>query len=71
MRKLKIGKSSEAVGIHPRVLKELLEIISFPLTIIFKTSIAQGKLPDEWKNANAAKRETDKYQDVKWTDNMQ
>ena len=52
LSKLKIGKSPGPDGIHPRVLKELLEVISLPLTIIFKTSIAHGKLPDEWKNAN-------------------
>ena len=67
LSKLKIGKNPGPDGIHPRVLKELLEVISLPLTIIFKTSIAHGKLPDEWKNANVTaiyKKETDKYQEI-------
>ena len=52
LSKLKIGKSPGPNGIHPSVLRELLEVISLSLTIIFKTSIAHGKLPDEWKDAN-------------------
>jgi len=40
------------VEIHPRMLKELAEIIYEPLTIIFNESLRTGKLPNEWKLAH-------------------
>ena len=39
-------------GIHPKVLKELVEILAKPLTIIFNTSIQTGIVPDLWKIGN-------------------
>ena len=38
--------------IHPRVLKELSEIIYFPLYCIFRQSLDIGVLPETWKVAN-------------------
>ena len=45
-------KSPGPDGIHPRVLNELADCISIPLSIIFNTSLTTGKLPKEWKQAN-------------------
>ena len=37
---------------HPRVLKELGETISQPLSIIMTKSLEEGSLPSCWKSAN-------------------
>ena len=50
--KLKTFKSPEPEGVHPRVINELADCISIPLSTIFNTSLTTGKLPIEWKQAN-------------------
>ena len=39
-------------NIHPRVLKEVLSVVSEPLYLIFKKSIELGKIPSKWKLAS-------------------
>ena len=39
-------------GIPTRVLKELKEEVTGPLTILFQKSIDTGKIPDDWREAN-------------------
>uniref|UniRef100_A0A8B9CM06 Reverse transcriptase domain-containing protein n=1 Tax=Anser brachyrhynchus TaxID=132585 RepID=A0A8B9CM06_9AVES len=39
-------------GIHPRVLRELADIIAGPLSIIFQRSWEPGEVPVNWKLAN-------------------
>ena len=48
---MKISKSPGPDEIHPRVLYELRDIISLPLSIIFETSVNSGQMPDDWKIA--------------------
>uniref|UniRef100_A0A803TV46 Reverse transcriptase domain-containing protein n=1 Tax=Anolis carolinensis TaxID=28377 RepID=A0A803TV46_ANOCA len=38
--------------LHPRVLKELAEVISEPLAIIFESSWRTGEVPADWRRAN-------------------
>ncbi|CAM4538200.1 unnamed protein product [Lepidochelys olivacea] len=38
--------------LHPRVLKELADVIAEPLAIIFENSWRSREVPDDWKNAN-------------------
>uniref|UniRef100_A0A803T570 Reverse transcriptase domain-containing protein n=1 Tax=Anolis carolinensis TaxID=28377 RepID=A0A803T570_ANOCA len=45
-------KSPGPDRLHPRVLKELAEVISEPLTIIFKSSWRTGEVPGDWRRAN-------------------
>ena len=49
---LKINKSPGPDKLHPRLLKELSEVLSYPLSLIFKKSVDTGKIPCEWKYAN-------------------
>ena len=53
LSKLKIDKSPGPDDLHPRVLYELHQVISKPLTNLFNSSIQEGKLPipNEWKTA--------------------
>ena len=43
------SKSPGQDGLHPRVLKELKDVIALPLSIIFNISINEGELPLDWK----------------------
>uniref|UniRef100_A0A8C3KZU3 Reverse transcriptase domain-containing protein n=1 Tax=Chrysolophus pictus TaxID=9089 RepID=A0A8C3KZU3_CHRPC len=38
--------------IHPRVLRELAEVIAKPLSIIYQCSLLTGEVPEDWKLAN-------------------
>ncbi|PKU34099.1 rna-directed dna polymerase from mobile element jockey- hypothetical protein [Limosa lapponica baueri] len=37
---------------HPRVLRELAEVIAEPLSIIFERSWRTGEVPEDWRKAN-------------------
>ncbi|CAM4592532.1 unnamed protein product [Lepidochelys olivacea] len=39
-------------ALHPRVIKELADVIAEPLAIIFENSWRLGEVPDNWKKAN-------------------
>ncbi|GAB0204157.1 mitochondrial enolase superfamily member 1 [Grus japonensis] len=39
-------------GIHPRVLRELAELLTKPLSIIYQQSWLTGKVPVDWRLAN-------------------
>ena len=49
---LNINKPPGPDKLHPRLLKELCEVLSYPLSLIFKKSVDTGKIPCEWKYAN-------------------
>ncbi|PKU46912.1 rna-directed dna polymerase from mobile element jockey-like [Limosa lapponica baueri] len=52
LRRLDIHKSMGPDGIHPRVLRELAEVIAGPLSIIFERSWRTGEVPEDWRKAN-------------------
>ena len=52
LRKLKSDKSPGPDNLHPRVLKECAAELARPLTLLFKTSMKDGTLPQAWKEAN-------------------
>ena len=45
-------KSLGPDGIHPRILKQLADVIVGPLSIIFQWSWESGEVPVDWKLAN-------------------
>jgi len=49
---LNIHKSMGPDGVHPRVLKELMDVMAGPLSTIYQRSWESGEVPDDWKLAN-------------------
>ncbi|KFW01278.1 hypothetical protein N326_09350, partial [Eurypyga helias] len=52
LRNLKVHKSMGPDGIHPRVLKETVDEVANPLSIISEKSWQSGEVPDDWKRGN-------------------
>ncbi|CAM5170319.1 unnamed protein product [Eretmochelys imbricata] len=52
LEKLDEHKSMGPDALHPRVLKELVDVIAEPLAIIFENSWQSGEVLDDWKKAN-------------------
>ncbi|CAM5129697.1 unnamed protein product [Natator depressus] len=50
--KLDLHKSMGPDALHPRVLKELADLIAEPLSIIFENSWRSGEVPEDWKKAS-------------------
>ena len=49
---LNVHKSMGSDGIHPRVLKELVDVTAGPLSIICQRSWGSGDILTDWKLAN-------------------
>jgi len=45
-------KSMGLNGMHPRVLRELADVVAEPLSIIFERSWRTGEMPEDWRKAN-------------------
>ncbi|CAM5119228.1 unnamed protein product [Eretmochelys imbricata] len=52
LEKLDDNKSMGPDALHPRVLKELADVIAEPLAKIFENSGRSWEVPDDWKKAN-------------------
>jgi len=52
LTKLKVDKSPGPDNIHPMVLREAATEVVEPLTMIFRKSLSQGELPEDWRKAN-------------------
>jgi len=49
---LSILDTHKSMGMHPRVLRELADVIAEPLSIIFERSWRTGEVPEDWRKAN-------------------
>ena len=52
LRKLDAYKSMGPDGLHPRVLRELADVVAKPLSIIFQQSWLTRDVPVDWKLAD-------------------
>ena len=52
LKSLQLGKATGTDAINNRVLKELAQPLSFPLSDLFKFSLTSGKVLLIWKDAN-------------------
>ena len=50
--KMKPNKSPGPDGCHPRILRELVNEVAYPLSIIFNKSLNTSIVPSVWKSAN-------------------
>ena len=74
LKSLNASKSPGPDSIHPRILKESVEVITLPLSLISMSSLSSGMIPEKWKWAHrtpvfkkGSKHEKENYRPISLT----
>ena len=51
---IKVHKSMGPDGVHPRVLRELAEVVAEPLSVIYQRSWRTGEVPEDWRTTSVS-----------------
>ena len=51
---MNVNKSCGPDNIHPRILKELVDIMSKPIALLLNRTVEEGVIPNDWKRANVS-----------------
>ena len=54
LEKLRYDKAGRADELTPRLLIMIRKEISYPLSLLFQKSLAEGAVPTDWKRANVS-----------------
>ena len=54
LHKLKTNKSAGPDSMHPRLLKELSNELTKPLALLFKKSLQEALIPQQWKKSHVS-----------------
>ena len=52
LKNLRVDKSMGPDNLSPRLLREVCENIGYPLYILFRKSLSEGAVPQDWRTAN-------------------
>jgi hypothetical protein len=52
LKRLKSDKAAGSDGIPPLLLVEAADALALPVSIIFRKSLSEGRIPDDWRTAN-------------------
>lgn len=45
------GKAAGPDGLHPMLLSKAADVLAHPFTLLFRTSLKEGKIPEDWRKA--------------------
>ena len=54
LKAIQIAKSPGPDKLHPKLIRELADVLAKPLSIIYNTSLRMRSLPSQWKTANVS-----------------